>query len=103
MKDILEIKLLGTSLSIKAENNKEYITKVVSFYQKKLQETQERTPIQDPLKLSILTSFNIVDELFKAEGNRGQNRSSCSTMDEELGDAAQNMIDMISHILEEED
>ncbi|MDC7219637.1 MAG: cell division protein ZapA [Spirochaetales bacterium] len=101
MDDILQIKLLGTALSIKAGDNKEYIRKVVSYYQKKLQETQERSPMQDPLKLSILTSFNIIDELFKAEGDRGQTASSCSTIEEELEDAARSLIEQIDRILED--
>ena len=103
MDDILQIKILGTALSIKAGNNHDYIKKVVSYYQKKLKETQERSPLQDPLKLSILTSFNIVDELFKSEMNRGHEHSSCSTMEDEFGDAAQNMIELIDRVLEEKE
>ncbi|MBN2628750.1 MAG: cell division protein ZapA [Spirochaetales bacterium] len=103
MDDILHIKLLGTSLSVKAGKNSEYITRVVNYYQKKLQETQDRSSLQDPLKLSILTSFNIVDELFKSEVRRGQDPHSYSTIEEELEEAAQDMIDLIDRVLEEQE
>jgi len=101
MDDILHIKLLGTTLSVKAGRNRDYITRVVTYYQKKLQETQDRSPLQDPLKLSILTSFNIVDELFKSEAYRGQDLPSYSTIEEDLEGAAQDMIDLIDQVLEE--
>ena len=100
--DILQIKLLGTTLSIKSGNHPEYIKKVIEYYQEKLKETEQRSPVNDPIKLSILTSFNIIDELFKIDSNRGQGRGTCSTMDElEITETTQRLIEIIDQVLEE--
>jgi cell division protein ZapA (FtsZ GTPase activity inhibitor) len=100
--EILHIRLLGTTLSIKSGTHPEYIKKVIRYYQTKLQETESISPLSDPVKLSILTSFNIIDELFKIDQNRGQAGSSCSTMDEvEITETAQRLIDSINQVLEE--
>ena len=100
--DILHVKILGTTLSIKAGAHPEYIKRVIDFYKKKLQETEQLSPVSDPVKLSILTSFNIIDELFKIDSNRGQESGMCSMMDElEITETTQRLIEIIDQALEE--
>jgi hypothetical protein len=37
-----------------------------------IEETKERTPIADPVKISILTSFYIIDELLREKTRDGR-------------------------------
>lgn len=100
--DVLHINLLGTTLSIKSGTRPEYIKKVIAYYQRKLGETESRSPVNDPVKLSILTSLNIIDDLFKLESNNGHIPSQCSRIEEtEIAEKAQSMIDELDRILTE--
>jgi len=64
-----QIKLLGTSFTIKTDEDPEYLKQVVWFYKKKIEETEKSVNIQDPLKISLLTSLGLVDELLKMRNN----------------------------------
>ena len=65
----LKIDVLGTSFVIKSNENRKYLESIVSFYKLKINEARTTLPTNDPLKLSILTGLNIVDELFKQKKN----------------------------------
>ncbi len=65
----LKIDVLGTSFKIKSNENIEYLESIVSFYKLKIKEARNTFSTSDPLKLSILTGLNIVDELFKQKSN----------------------------------
>lgn len=63
----IRIDVLGTSFSIIADEDAAYLEQILRYLERKIQETRERSPSEDPLKISILTSFYIIDELFQAK------------------------------------
>ena len=63
----LKIDLLGTSFTITTGDDPEYIEQILDILKEKIQETRNRFPVQDPLKLSIITSLFLVEELMKQE------------------------------------
>ena len=65
-KSDLRIDILGTDISISAEEEKEYLDKLLSKYRKTIEDVQEKTGLKDPLKIAVLTGFLLCDDLEKA-------------------------------------
>ena len=63
------IKLLGTVIHVQTDEDAAYLSRIVRYLEKKIEGVEESMPLKDPLKIAILTSVIIVDELFK-ERNR---------------------------------
>ena len=57
--------ILGTSFSIKSRDNIEDLSEIAEYLRFKIDEITEESRLSDPLKISLLTSLNLVDELFK--------------------------------------
>ncbi len=68
----LNISVLGTSFSIRADEDEAYLKRILWYLEKKIDETRQRTPIADPIKISILTSFYIIDELLREKAKDGR-------------------------------
>jgi cell division protein ZapA (FtsZ GTPase activity inhibitor) len=67
----LTIEILGTSFSIRANEDEAYLKRILWYLEKKIEETRSKTPITDPVKVSILTSFYIIDELLREKERDG--------------------------------
>jgi cell division protein ZapA (FtsZ GTPase activity inhibitor) len=66
------IDVLGTSLSIAAEEDPDYLEKLLSRYRMVIENTQNSTSLQDPLKVAILTGFLLCDEIEKIKQQDAQ-------------------------------
>jgi len=62
----LRIDILGTSLTISADEEPEYLDLLLDKYQSAVENVQRKTGLKDPLKTAILTGFLLCDELEKA-------------------------------------
>lgn len=65
----IRIDVLGTSLTISADADPEYLTSLLEQYKQHIDNTQQLTGLSDPLKLAVLSGFLLCDEL---EKNRRQ-------------------------------
>ncbi|MDR2618986.1 MAG: mannose-6-phosphate isomerase, class I [Treponema sp.] len=65
-KNELHIEVLGTSISISADEEEEYLNRLLETYKKAVEDTQASTGITDPLKTAVLTGFLLCDEVQKA-------------------------------------
>ncbi len=64
----LQVNILGTSFSVQAREDDEYLKKLLSYY-KEITDTIQRTGnLQDPMQISILAGITLVDELYKEKG-----------------------------------
>ena len=64
------IEILGTALRVNTDEDPQYLSRIVGYLQEKTAEVRSSTRIDDPLKISILTSIYLIDELYKlTEGN----------------------------------
>ncbi len=61
----MKIDVLGTSFVIQSDQDPAYLRDVVNFYKSKVMEIQNSVSTPDPLKISILASMLIIDDLFK--------------------------------------
>ncbi len=61
----LRIDMLGTNFTIQANENEEYLNKLLGYYQRISQDVQKIDSIKTPLQIAILSGIMIVDELYK--------------------------------------
>jgi cell division protein ZapA (FtsZ GTPase activity inhibitor) len=59
------IDVLGTSLSIAADEDPAYLEDLLNRYRKVIENTKISTGLENPLKLAILTGFLLCDEIEK--------------------------------------
>ena len=66
-KNDLRIDILGTSFSIVADENPEYMENLLNRYRHVIENTQKSTNLKDPLKIAIIAGFLLCDELEKSK------------------------------------
>jgi len=91
----MRIELLGTSFTIQTDEDPEYLSDIVDYFKTKIQEIQSGVSTRDPLKISILSSIVVIDELFKERARAG----TPSTAEE--GEEAQKIAQDLIHTLEQ--
>lgn len=62
---LTRIELLGTSFTIRSDEEQAYFDDVVAYLRKRVDDTVARNVVSDPLKVAIVVALNVVDELFK--------------------------------------
>lgn len=60
------IDLLGTSFSIKADQDPEYLKKLIDRYRRVAEDVRSGTGLSDSLKISIVAGILLCDELEKS-------------------------------------
>jgi cell division protein ZapA (FtsZ GTPase activity inhibitor) len=71
-KNDLRISMLGTSFSISADEDTEYLENLLERYQIVVENTKKATGLTDPLKAAILTGFLLCDEIEKLKVRYGE-------------------------------
>lgn len=100
----LKIETLGTSFTILANENEEYLNKLLGYYKQITQEVQKIQSVKTPLQVAILSGIMIVDELYKEKEKSISLESgipvSENTKDtEEIERRTKEMIDKINKVL----
>ena len=90
----LSIEVLGTSFTIRADEDEAYLKRILWYLERKIEETKQRTPIADPIKISILTSFYIIDELLREKTRGGRD----GVLDEESEEMERIALRLMSEI-----
>ena len=68
----LRIDLLGTSFSIKADKDQDYLRKLLNKYKRAVDEVRAGTGLEDPLKTAIVAGIFLCDEIEKQRTEQGQ-------------------------------
>lgn len=89
----VQISLLGTSFLIQADEESEYLSRIVEYLSQKVQEIEQSVAIKDPLRIAILTGLLLADELFKERG-----RGRKATSEEEAEEAERIALSLIEKI-----
>ncbi|MFW6312536.1 MAG: cell division protein ZapA [Spirochaetota bacterium] len=66
----MQIELLGTSFSVRTDEDPEYFREVVEHFRTKIDEIQRTVSITDPLKVAILAGILATDDYMKLNGDR---------------------------------
>ena len=98
--DLLKVNILGVNLTLKSAEDQTQLKQVIWFLNKKIEETREKHKSVDQLKLSILSSIYIVDELINLKNNQYKNKSDSDDLDsinvqEEIDRAFQRVIQVL--------
>jgi len=87
----LRIELLGTRIVITADEDPAYLVELLDYYRSLVTETQKKTGLRDPLKVAILTGYQLCDEIMRI-------RKSQSLKDTEEDEAARITQSILSRI-----
>ena len=87
----VRIDLLGTSFTIQTDESIEYINSIISELKRRINYVNKSSKINDPVKIAILVSIYLTDELIKERGKSSESaeieritHSIISKMEEEL-------------------
>ncbi|AFG36904.1 cell division protein ZapA [Spirochaeta africana] len=61
----MQVDLLGTTFSIHTDEDPDYVRDLLRYVEEKVHETHRSVQTQDPLKVAIISSLMIADELFQ--------------------------------------
>jgi len=99
--DLLKVNILGVNLTLKVKDDATQLKQVVWFLNKKIEETRDRHKSVDQLKLSILSSIYIVDELISLKNaqytheNHTLKPQTDLVINEEVDRAFQRVLDVL--------
>ena len=99
-KNRVETEILGRSFTIQSEDDEEHIRRVIDFLQNHIKEIKEHYPLADPLKISILASLNLADEIIKMSHDNRTNKLAEDEI-EEVNRIAAALIDKLESSLVE--
>ena len=104
----LQINLLGTSFTIQANEDEEYLNKLLGYYARIVEDVSQIESINPPLHKSILAGRMLCDEVYKEKSNavemrknnpQGQNNQKDNETIEEFERRTIAMIDKINRVL----
>lgn len=64
-KETLRVDLLGTSFTIRADEDPAYLRRLLDRYSRTIDHTRSDTGLSDPLKIAIISGIMLSDELEK--------------------------------------
>ena len=62
--------MLGTSFTIQANEDNQYLEKLLGYYQRITDDVKRIDSIKSPLQVAILSGITICDELYKEKQNK---------------------------------
>ena len=97
----LQIDLLGTSFAIKANEDSEYLNKILGYYKRIVNQLEKSNTLQSPLQISILSGIMIADELYKEQGRKIKLENSIkkNNADEQADKITKELIKKIDKVL----
>ncbi len=100
-KGTLQIDLLGTSFSIKADEDTAYLEKILGYYKRIVKQIEDGGSLSDPLKISILAGVMLSDELYKAKSRsiKFQTALENNSTDQEADRITKSLIEKIDRVL----
>ena len=72
----LQVNILGTSFSVQAREDEEYLKKLLSYYKEITDTISSSGNLRDPMQISILAGITLVDELYKAKGQNAESNEA---------------------------
>jgi cell division protein ZapA (FtsZ GTPase activity inhibitor) len=106
MTNEIRLDILGTSFSITADEDEEYLNKVLTQYREAVKSTQSISGIKEPLNVAILTGFILCDEFNKVKQRldyeleaKGAAKDEDSWEDQEVEDRTLRLITKLEQAL----
>ena len=67
----VQVDIFGQTYNIKGQDDPAYIRDLAAFIDAKMKDVQKGTGTADPLRVAILTSLTITDELYRLRAEQG--------------------------------
>jgi len=64
-KNVLKVRIYGAEYLIRGQADVDYMQSVVEYVNNKMLEVDQNSRVDSPLKVAILATLNIADELFR--------------------------------------
>jgi len=93
-KNVLKVRIYGAEYTIRGQADSEYIQSVAEYVDSKMLDVDKTVRVDSSLKVAILASLNIADELFRERAEKEKIKS-------ELEDKLQRLKELIDHRLSE--
>ena len=93
MSDIVEIRVYGRTYTIrvKGDENEEYISRLTSYVDQKMQEIAVKSRSEDPTKIAVLAALNIADDYFVSRKRLDQVDERIDRMEAEIATVESNL------------
>ena len=75
MSNLQKINLLGSSFSLKIDEDPEYFKKIIKQIEIKISQIEEEMHVKDPLRIALLSCILIQDDLLKEKESKLQFQS----------------------------
>ena len=97
----LQIDILGKSFAIKANEDSEYLNKLLGYYKRIVDQIEKSGSLKTPLQISILSGIMLCDELYKEKGRNVKFQSALekNSTDEEADRITKSLIEKIDQVL----
>ena len=69
MGSLQKIRLLGSSFSLKTDEDPEYFKKIINIVEKKISGIESSMGVKEPLRIALLSCILLADDLLKAKDN----------------------------------
>ncbi|MBQ8211990.1 MAG: cell division protein ZapA [Treponema sp.] len=94
----LKVDLLGTSFTIQANEETEYLEKLLGYYKRITDDVQKIDTVKTPLQISILSGIMLCDELYKEKTNKLSSELNNQSDNSSTSELEKRTIDMIEKI-----
>ena len=84
MSNTFKINLLGSSFSVQTNEDPEYINRILSYLEQEINKAQSSFNIKEPLKISLLTCINLIDELFREQNSAERDKAEAEAFAQRL-------------------
>ena len=93
MSDIIEIKVYGRiyKIRVKGDEDEEYISRLTSYVDQKMQEIAVKSRSEDPTKIAVLAALNIADDYFVSRKRLDLVDERIDRMEAEIANAESNL------------
>ena len=68
----LQIDILGTSFAIQANEDSQYLKRLLDYYRRIAEQIEQSGSLKSPLQASILAGITLCDELYKEKSKNQQ-------------------------------
>ncbi len=97
----LQIDVLGTSFSIKANEDDDYLNKLLGYYKRIAKQIEDTSSLDNPLQISILAGIMLCDDLYKEKGRNAKFQAALqkNETDEQADKITRSLIEKIDKVL----
>lgn len=84
-----EIEILGQRITVRGQGSPDYIRGLAEYLDGRIRLVREQAHVYDPLRLSLLASLHLADELFKSREQEASLAARLAELTARLGETLQ--------------